>query len=47
VQLFKSKREFSLYFNIANSRVFGHGPAFMQGGRRGLTVMGFSISPRK
>jgi hypothetical protein len=46
VKLFKSRNEFSVYFNVANGRIHGQGPAFLGEGR-GMTVVGFSISAKK
>jgi hypothetical protein len=46
VTLFQSQREFSLYFNVANGRIYGQGPDVLTRGR-GMTVVGFSISAKK
>ena len=46
VRLFKSQHHFALYFNVANGRIHGQGPEFLSEGR-GMTVVGFSISPKK
>ena len=46
VKLFKSRNEFSLYFNVANGRIHGQAQQFVSEGR-GMTVVGFSISAKK